>query len=75
MADTFWRAEVYRNGNLYNVDFPPRATAEECLADLADHAFTDADTASVSEWEGDQEQSTNTGRHYNVDLATMQLRP
>lgn len=75
MSNTYWQAELYRNGREYDFDFPRRATSDEALADgrEAMGRFTASEREHIeyqaAEWTGDDEQATNTGRVAQEDFS------
>ena len=72
---TYWKAEVFRNGEPYDCDFQARETAAEAVEDAQNRMsdFTDRErermSAWASEWQTDDggETSTNTGNVVELD--------
>jgi hypothetical protein len=75
-SPTYWQAELYRGGELYDAGYPKRQTREEAeedartaLADLSDRERQRA-TACVAEWQTDDggETARSTGRCADVTI-------
>ena len=70
---TYWQAEIYRNNELYDIDFPRREQKLDAISDARDRLATlsarerQAATAEVSEWTEADGGSVNTGRSESVE--------
>jgi hypothetical protein len=71
--ETYWQAEIYKGEEVYDADFPQRATADEALWDARERMTTfsmrelRSFSGGASEWIDDGNgMATNTGR--TVDL-------
>jgi len=72
MGPTYWQAELYRNGETYDADFPHRETQAEAIADAeeARTRFTAHElqymAARVAEWKSTAYGAATTGVHQDV---------
>ncbi len=76
---TYWQAEIYRRGELHEIGFPERATADEAAADAQDRLDRLSErereglSAAAVEWreeDGHEGSPTNTGNVVYVAAAS-----